>query len=106
MRVQCSSYEMRLLKDRRGSKTGKLGIINQVDKRRIVLPEKYVMFYETKFTSVIRGHHVYKAWWTPVIGEKLLCKNDKREETKAADLTTLRSVYIKMEKTAVAALMF
>ena len=44
-----------------------------------------VMFYETKFTSVIRGHHGYKARWTPVIGEKLLCKNDKREEAKAYD---------------------
>ena len=45
----------------------------------------FVMFYETKFTSVIRGHHVYKARWTPVIGEKLVCKNDKREEAKAYD---------------------
>jgi len=45
----------------------------------------FVMFYETKFTSVIRGNHVYKAQWTPVIGEKLLCKNDKREEPKTYD---------------------
>ena len=43
------------------------------------------MFYETKFTSVIRGHHAYKAQWTPVIGVKLVCKNDKREEAKPYD---------------------
>ena len=45
----------------------------------------FVMLYETKFTSVVRGHHVYKARWTPVIGVKLVCKNDKREEAKAYD---------------------
>lgn len=44
-----------------------------------------VMFYETKFISVVRGHHVYKVRWTPVIGEKLVCKKDRREEGKAYD---------------------
>ena len=25
--------------------------------------------YEEEFSSVIRGHHVYKAVWSPIIGE-------------------------------------
>jgi len=45
----------------------------------------FVMFHETKFKSVIRGHHGYKVRWTPVIGEKLTCKRDSREEAKAYD---------------------
>ena len=45
----------------------------------------FAMFHETKFKSVIRGHHVYKVRWTPVIGEKLTGKKDSREEAKAYD---------------------
>jgi len=42
-------------------------------------------FYETKFTSVITGHPVYKVRRTPVIGRKLVCKKDESEEAKAYD---------------------
>ena len=32
-----------------------------------------------------RGHHIYKQVWKPVVGEKLTCKQDTREETKLYD---------------------
>ena len=38
--------------------------------------------YEVEFSSVIRGHHVYQAAWSPVIGESLACRNDDRKEAK------------------------
>lgn len=38
-----------------------------------------------KFQSVVRGHHVYKTIWTPVIGERLICKHDTREKAKLFD---------------------
>ena len=37
-------------------------------------------YYET--ASVVRGYHVYKSIWTPVIGEELLCE---REEGNPSD---------------------
>ena len=41
--------------------------------------------YEVEFSSVIRGHHVYKAAWSPVIGESLACRNDDRKEAEEHD---------------------
>ena len=41
--------------------------------------------YEVEFSSVIQGHHVYKAAWSPVIGESLACRNDDRKEAKEHD---------------------
>ena len=41
--------------------------------------------YEVEFPSVMRGHHVYKAAWSPVIGESLACRNDDRKEAKEHD---------------------
>ncbi len=41
--------------------------------------------YEVEFSSVIRGHHVYKATWTPFIGESLVCRRDDRKEAKEHD---------------------
>ena len=41
--------------------------------------------YEVQFTSVIRGHHVYKSIWTPTLGEKLNCREDDRKEAKQHD---------------------
>ena len=37
-------------------------------------------FYEVSFETVIRGHHVYKARWTPTMNEKLVGKEDERAE--------------------------
>ena len=38
--------------------------------------------FEVQFTSVIRGHHIYKSVWTPTLGEKLNCREDDRKEAK------------------------
>ena len=46
---------------------------------------KYEMLYKIEFTGPVRGHHIYKDCWTPVIGEKLICKSDPREEAKTYD---------------------
>ena len=43
------------------------------------------MFYQVSFESVIRGHHVYKANWAPIMNEKLTGKEDDRDEAKAND---------------------
>ena len=41
--------------------------------------------YLLRFTSVARGHHVYKKIWKQVIGETLVCRHDTRAETKQYD---------------------
>ena len=41
--------------------------------------------YKIDFTCGIKGHHVYKTNWTPVLNEKLDCKNDNREEALRHD---------------------
>ena len=41
--------------------------------------------YEVEFSSVIRGHHVYKVAWSPIIGESLACGKDDRKEAKEHD---------------------
>ena len=38
-----------------------------------------------QFTCAIRGHHVYKASWTPVLNEKIECQKDNREEALSHD---------------------
>ena len=43
------------------------------------------MMYKIDFTCAIRGHHVYKTTWTPVLNEKLDCKKDNREEAPSHD---------------------
>ena len=43
------------------------------------------MANETKFKSVIRRHHVHRVGWSPVIGEKLTYKTEKREEATGYD---------------------
>ena len=41
--------------------------------------------YEVEFSSVIRDHYVYKAAWSPIIGESLACRKDDGEEAKEHD---------------------
>ena len=41
--------------------------------------------YEVESSSVIRVHHVYKAAWSPIIGESLACRRDDRKEAKEHD---------------------
>ena len=45
----------------------------------------YEMLYKIEFTCGVRGHHVYKTTWTPVLNEKLDCKKDNREEALSHD---------------------
>ena len=43
------------------------------------------MSSELKFKAPIRGHHVYKANWSPVMNEVLICKKDNCEEAQEYD---------------------
>ena len=43
------------------------------------------MAYEIEFTSVIRGHHVYKTEWSPKLRERLMCRKGERKEAKEHD---------------------
>ena len=36
---------------------------------------RHTAYYET--ASVVRGYHMYKDIWTPVIGEQLLCQREE-----------------------------
>ena len=46
---------------------------------------EFQKMYLLRFTSVARGHHVYKKIWKPVIGETLVCRHDTRAEAKQYD---------------------
>ena len=43
---------------------------------------KFETCYQIKFDTVIRGYHVFKRIWTPIMKEKLQCFKDTREEAK------------------------
>ena len=45
----------------------------------------FVQFYCCESEPVARGHHIIKEVWKPVVGEKLTCKHDTREEAKLYD---------------------
>ena len=45
----------------------------------------YDLVFEVDFETNIRGHHVYKSVWTPILGEQLKCMKDNREEAKDHD---------------------
>ena len=45
----------------------------------------WTRMYELTFSSVIRGHHVYKDTWKPTTGEILYCREDHRVEAKQYD---------------------
>ena len=32
------------------------------------------MYYKIEFNSVVRGHHVYERFWTPIMGKTVLAK--------------------------------
>lgn len=46
---------------------------------------RYEMWFQIKFKTAIRGHHVYKETWTPVLGEVLSCEKDDRAEASEYD---------------------
>ena len=43
-------------------------------------PIKFEMGYKIEFQTAIRGHHICKDVWVPLIGQELICKADNREE--------------------------
>ena len=49
------------------------------------LPVEFKMNLKVEYETVIRGHHVYKCVWTPVINEKLECNKDTHAEAKEHD---------------------
>ena len=51
----------------------------------------YEMLYKIEFMCSVRGHHVYKTTWTPVLNEKLDCKKDNREEALSHDKHSVRA---------------
>ena len=52
--------------------------------KKINMSRTAIVNFETvckiEYTCGIRGHHIYKTNWAPVINEKLNCKKDNREE--------------------------
>ena len=43
------------------------------------------MYFKVDFDTIIRGHHVYRSVWTPVLDEVLECQEDTRTEAKEHD---------------------
>ena len=43
------------------------------------------MYFKVHFETVIRGHHVYKHTWTPVIDQVLPSEKDNRAEAQEHD---------------------
>ena len=64
----------------RGDSTDYYGIMARTD-----CNFSFSMSYKMKFKAAIRGHHVYKATWSPVMNEVLICKKDNREEAQEYD---------------------
>ena len=53
--------------------------------------ESFTFIYEVEFSSIIRGHHVYKAKWSPTLGESLTCRKDERNEANEHDEYAIRN---------------
>ena len=52
---------------------------------RIEATGDFKILYRIPFTSLIRGHHVYKSFWALQMGEKLVVRPDPREEALQYD---------------------
>ena len=48
-------------------------------------PVEFKMYFKVDFDTIIRGHHVYKFVWTPVVDEILECEQDTHTEAKEHD---------------------
>ena len=57
------------------------------------LSVEFKMYFKVDFETVIRGHHVYKSVWSPVIDQVLECKPDTRAEAKDHDANAI-GVYL------------
>ena len=47
------------------------------------------MGYKIEFQAAIRGHHIYKDIWVPLIGQELICKRDSRDEALEYDINAI-----------------
>ena len=56
------------------------------------------MFFKVEFDTAIRGHHVYKTMRAPVLGEKLICRIDERDEAKEYDTFAISVVVITLHR--------
>ena len=56
-------------------------------------PIEFKMYFKVHFETVIRGHHVYKHTWTPVIDQVLQSEKDRRAEAQEHDSNAV-SVYL------------
>ena len=57
--------------------------------RAVYTTKNVELFYKIKFDTAIRGHHVYKNSWTPIMGQELFCKHDQREEATETDVNAI-----------------
>lgn len=49
------------------------------------VPVEFRMCFKVDFDMAIRGHHVCKSVWTPIVDEILECEMDTRTEAKEND---------------------
>ena len=49
----------------------------------IYVSGKYKFISMAQINSFVTGHHVYKAIWTPVIGEQLICLRERGNQYDA-----------------------
>ena len=54
-----------------------------------LLPIRFEMGYKIEFQAAIRGHHIYKDIWVPLIGQELICKRDSRDEALEYDINAI-----------------
>ena len=55
------------------------------------------LVFEMEFETNIRGHHVYRSVWTPILREQLKCMKDDREEAKDHDENAIHVYKINAE---------
>ena len=53
------------------------------------IPLSYDLVFKVELETNIRGHHVYKSVWMPILGEQLKYMKDDREEAKDHDENAL-----------------
>ena len=62
------------------------------------LPVEFEMYSKVDFETVIRGHHVYKSVWSPVMDQVLECKRDTRAEAQEHDSNAIGVYLISNQK--------
>ena len=60
------------------------------------------MYFKVDFETVIRGHHVYKSVWSPVMGQVLGCKRDIHAEAQEDDSNAIGAYIISNQKETLA----